>query len=103
MTTQFTPLVLPAFATYNALIGMVAGGFMIIGLYYTNAWNTSYMPINSNKSFDHTGARYNVSKILDHRGIFDAEKYQTYSEPWMAAGNLTIYFCELAHMGHHGE
>lgn len=54
------------------------------------------MPINSNHVFDNTGSRYNVTKILDAAGHFDNDKYQQYSEPYMAAGNLTIYFWFLA-------
>ena len=50
------------------------------------------MPINSNKTYDNMGKSYNVSKIINERGSFDNEKYQKYSEPWMAAGNLALYF-----------
>ena len=64
----------------------------IVAIYYTNTWNTSYLPINSNHVFDNTGSAFNVSQVIDQRGIFDEAKYQTYSQPWMAAGNLMIYW-----------
>lgn len=41
------PLVLPAFNIINATIGMFLTGFMILGIYYSNAWYTAYLPINS--------------------------------------------------------
>jgi hypothetical protein len=63
----------------------------ILGVYYTNTWNTGYLPINSNRTWDNTGSRFNVSLVLNAEGEFDYDKYQQYSEPWMAAGNLMIY------------
>lgn len=76
----------------NNWLGMVISFFMIVAFYWTNTWNTSYLPINSNKTFNNLGKRYNVSRIIDEKGLFNMEKYQAYSEPWMSAGNLTIYF-----------
>nr|WVH01952.1 OPT oligopeptide transporter protein [Naematelia aurantialba] len=88
----FTPLVIPTFTIMNQFAGMVVSFFMIIGLYWTNAWDTSYLSINSNHVFDNTGARFNVSNVLNDEGHFDNDKYQQYSQPYMTAGNLTIYF-----------
>ncbi|WWC92468.1 OPT family small oligopeptide transporter [Kwoniella dendrophila CBS 6074] len=88
----FNPLVVPAFGTINQFIGMFFTMFMIIGIYWSNTWNTGYLPINSNHVFDNKGKAFNVQKVIDKRGIFDSIKYQTYSQPWMSAGNLTIYF-----------
>ncbi|KAK6906266.1 OPT family small oligopeptide transporter [Kwoniella mangroviensis CBS 8507] len=88
----FNPLVVPAFGTINQFIGMFATFFMIVGFYWSNVWNTGYLPINSNHVFDNTGSAFDVQKVIDDRGIFDAAKYQTYSQPWMAAGNLVVYF-----------
>ncbi|WVR08745.1 OPT family small oligopeptide transporter [Kwoniella sp. DSM 27419] len=88
----FNPLVIPAFATLNQFAGMIISGFMIVGFYWSNTWNTGYLPINSNHVFDNKGKAFNVQKVIDSRGIFDAAKYQTYSQPWMCAGNLVIYF-----------
>jgi len=42
--------------------------------------------------FDNTGGRYKVSLILNADGAFDDDLYQLYSEPYMSAGNLVIYF-----------
>lgn len=40
------PLVLPAFNIINSCVGMFATMFMILAIYYTNTYNTSYLPIN---------------------------------------------------------
>lgn len=65
--------------------------FVILGVWYTNIYNTGYLPINSNKVFDHFGEYYNVTRTLDERGLFDAAKYAAYSPAYMAAGNLVVY------------
>jgi len=57
------------------------------------------LPINDNHTFDNTGSTYNVSRILNDESLFDAVKYQEYSEPWMSAGFITYliwYFAMYA-------
>ena len=73
-----------------------------IGFYFTNAWNSSYLPINSNASFDNAGKSFNVSKILGSNGLFDDEKYQQYSQPWMTAG-FCCYLIWVSHQLHTTE
>ncbi|KAK4688058.1 hypothetical protein P7C73_g2058, partial [Tremellales sp. Uapishka_1] len=93
LTVQgWVPLVIPTFTIMNQFAGMIIAFIMIVGIYWTNNFNTSYLPINSNHVFDNTGSRYNVTLILDSNGEFDNDLYQQYSEPYMAAGNLVIYF-----------
>ncbi|KAK3308463.1 OPT oligopeptide transporter protein-domain-containing protein [Chaetomium strumarium] len=91
LTFNLDPLMVPFFSTFNFFLGAFFAMFIIIGFYYSNAFNTAYLPINSNRPFDHFGQAYNVSSIIDDRGIFDAEKYAAYSPPFLAAGNLIIY------------
>ena len=85
------PLMIPFFSTLNKVIGAFFSFFTIIGLYYTNTYWTGYLPINSNRVFDNTGQLYNISRAIDSRGIFDAEKYEDYSPAYLAAGNLSVY------------
>lgn len=91
VTFNVDPLMVPFFSTLNLFIGCFFSSFIILAIYYTNTYNTAYLPINANKPFDHFGKRYNVTSILDDRGIFDNAKYQTYSPPFLSAGNITIY------------
>lgn len=90
------PLMVPFFSTFNAFLGMFASTLIIIGIYYTNAFNTAYLPINTNKPFDHFGKRYNVTSILDDKGIFDSAKYEAYSPPFLSAANVVVYLCFFA-------
>lgn len=85
------PLVMPFFTTLNKFIGAVACCACIVAVYYTDTYHTAYLPINSNLPFDNTGRRYNVSAILDARGIFDGAKYQAYSPPFLSAAKVCTY------------
>lgn len=86
-----SPMVNPLYAIVNSFVGMWMGFIMIVAFYWTNVWNTGYLPINSNRVFNNMGKAFNVSKILTPHGKFDEEKFQAYSEPWMAAGNIVLY------------
>ncbi|KAI0008767.1 OPT-domain-containing protein [Xylariaceae sp. FL0662B] len=85
------PLMIPFFSTFNKFIGACLSACIIAAFWYTNTWNTGYLPINSNRVFDNTGALYNVSNAVDERGLFDSAKYESYSFPFLTAGNLVVY------------
>ena len=69
----------------------IDGGGSIFAVWWSNIWNTAYLPINSNDTFDNTGVPYNVTRILTPEGNFDSAAYQEYSEPWMSAGFAIDY------------
>lgn len=85
------PLMVPFFSTFNFFAGGFLTFFIVLAFYYSNAYNTAYLPINSNRVWDHFGQHYNVSAILDYRGIFDGPKYEAYSPPFLTAGSSVIY------------
>ncbi|KAK3689067.1 OPT oligopeptide transporter protein-domain-containing protein [Podospora appendiculata] len=85
------PLMVPYFSTVNKFIGMFFSAFVVIAVWYTNTYNTAYLPINSNRVFDNTGNYYNVSRAIDRKGLFDAAKYKSYSPAFLTAANLTTY------------
>lgn len=85
------PLMVPFFSTFNYFFGAFLSMFVIIGLYYTNTYYTAYLPINSNRPFDHFGHIYKVRSIVDDNGLFDAKKYEAYSPPYLAASNVVVY------------
>lgn len=64
---------------------------MLLGFYYSNAFNCGYLPMMNNGTFDNTGASYKVRKILGPNGRLDMAKYQQYSEPYMTASSITQY------------
>lgn len=87
------PLVTPFFSTMNLFLGAALLGMpVILGIYYTNTWNTAYLPINSNHLFDNTGSRYNVSKILNPDFTLNVQEYENYSPAYQTAGNATVFF-----------
>jgi hypothetical protein len=92
ITHSIEPLQIPFHVTANWLAGTFIGAFFIIGVYWTNTWNTAYLPINSNSMFTHYGGSYNVSKILDSKGWLDEAKYQAYSPVYFAASNIAMYY-----------
>lgn len=91
MTYVCDPLMVPFFSTFNLFLGMFFSMFVIVALYWTNAFNTGYLPINSNRTYDHFGLRYKVKSIIDEFGIFDGAKYQQYSPPFLSSANIIVY------------
>ncbi|KAK8854972.1 OPT family small oligopeptide transporter [Kwoniella newhampshirensis] len=91
ITVQLDPLATPVFSVLNNLFGMVVAGFMILGFWFNNIYETAHFPINSNKAFDNTGKRYQILKIIDEKGMFVYEKYQQYSMAYLGAGNAVVY------------
>lgn len=64
VTFNGDPLVLPFFNIVNGWIGMFIGAPIILAMWYTNTYNTGYLPIISNRVFDHGGKAYNVSRAI---------------------------------------
>ena len=92
----YDPLMYPSFSIFNLAAGMFVAGICMLGLWYTNAWNTAYLPINSNQAFDHTGALYDITQTIDERGLYDHEKFMKYSFPYLSPAMIMSYclfFC----------
>ncbi|KAL8283781.1 hypothetical protein RQP46_005213 [Phenoliferia psychrophenolica] len=91
------PLVTPLFSTLNLYAGaVIIGLIMIPAIYFTNTWNTGYLPINSNHLFDNTGGRFNVSKVLNPDFTLNVQKFEGYSEAYQSAGNAVVFFAFFA-------
>lgn len=92
ITTRADPLYTPAFTTFNYFAGTFLSMFMVIGLYFSNAFGTAHMPINSNLPMDRFGKRYNATRVLNEHGILDLDKYNAYSKSYLSSGMITFYF-----------
>lgn len=92
VTHNIDPLVVPFHVTFNLFLGCVLGGITIVGLYWTNSFNTGYLPINTNTMFNNEGGAYNVSLILDSRSLLNETAYQSYSPVYIAASSVTYYW-----------
>jgi OPT family small oligopeptide transporter len=85
------PLMMPYFTTFNTFIGSCIAFLTISGIYFTNSFYTSYLPINVNKPYDNMGLPYNISLVVDSRGIINETMYQAYSPPYLTASSITQY------------
>lgn len=91
ITVQVDPLINPFFSTFNVFLGALATMPVIAAIWYSNVWNTGYLPINSNGVFSNTGARYVVARVVDDHGLFNDTSYKAYSPAYLSAGNILIY------------
>lgn len=95
LTVQVDPLINPFFSTFNVFLGAITTLPVIAAIWYSNVWETAYLPINSNGVFANNGKRYVVKNTLNDRGLFDNEAYKQYSPAYLSAGNILIYgVCE---------
>ena len=86
------PIMTPFFSVANATFGMAFVGLVIVPIvYWTNSFNTAYLPINTNHVFDNTGNLYNVSKILNPDYTLNVAAYEAYSPPFLGAANAILY------------
>lgn len=91
----FDPLISPFFSTFNWFLGTLTTVPIIAALWYTNVWNTAYIPINSNRVYANTGGRYVVTRIVDEGGLFNKTAYEAYSPAYISASNIIVYgVCE---------
>lgn len=94
------PILAPTHSHVNTLIGLFL--FVIltsVGIVYTGALYSEYLPIVTSQTFDNTQGYYNVSRILTDEGHrFDAEKYKSYSPLFLSptlALNYGLSFAAL--------
>ncbi|WQF84478.1 Putative oligopeptide transporter, OPT superfamily [Colletotrichum destructivum] len=81
-----SPLVVPTWAILNVLASLVFWIYIISpALYYSNTWESAYLPIQSNSIYDHSGKTFNVSKVINKADgfSFDPVKYANYSDIYL--------------------
>jgi OPT family small oligopeptide transporter len=93
------PLLSPTLSHVNTLIGLIV--FVVIptlGISYSGALYSAYLPINTSTLFDNTQSPYVVRNILGSNFTFDLEKYKAYSPLFLAptfALNYGLSFAAL--------
>ena len=93
------PLLSPTLSHVNTLIGLIV--FVVIptlGISYSGALYSAYLPINTSTLFDNTQSPYVVRNILGSNFTFDLEKYKEYSPLFLAptfALNYGLSFAAL--------
>lgn len=93
------PLLSPTLSHVNTLIGLIV--FVIVpalGISYSGALYSAYLPMNTSTLFDNTQSPYVVRNILGANFTFDDEKYKAYSPLFLAptfALNYGLSFAAL--------
>ncbi|KAF5392481.1 hypothetical protein D9757_002202 [Collybiopsis confluens] len=91
-----SPLVTPWWSELNTIVSLVIQFFILVPiLYFSNAFNTAYLPISAPISFDNTGAPYDVSQVVTD-GQFDNAKYLAYSPVFIPATLCIAYASSFA-------
>jgi OPT family small oligopeptide transporter len=92
-----SPLIPPFHAIANVLTGILIF-FVIVsmGLHFSGHWYADYFPVQSSSAFDNTGARYNVSRILDANFQLNEEAYHAYSPLFLSTQFALAYGLSFA-------
>ena len=90
-TVAVDPLISPCYSVVNIFLGALFTAPVVFAIWYTNTWNTSYLPINDNHVYDNTAGRYHVLRVVDKNSMFDEAGYKAYSPAYLASGNLVNY------------
>jgi hypothetical protein len=92
LTVVTDPLINPFYSIFNGFLGTLITSLIILAIWYTNTWNTAYIPINSYEVSDNTGSDYNISRVVDdHTTLFNEEGYKAYSPAYLSAGAALAY------------
>ncbi|KAF8631657.1 hypothetical protein AX17_005059 [Amanita inopinata Kibby_2008] len=92
-----SPLATPWWAEANVLAGFLFFFWILTpALYYTNAWESQHMPISSRGSYDNTGHKYNVTRIINPDTTFNEEAYKNYSPLFLSTTFAISYGLSFA-------
>ncbi|KAI9642559.1 hypothetical protein NHQ30_009364 [Ciborinia camelliae] len=97
----WSPLYTPLWANANQFIGaMIACWIIFPAIYFTNSLNAlNFAPMDSG-TWDDTGAKYNISRILNPDFTLNQEAMDAYSQPyWSASYALQFFFGFAASTG----
>ncbi|EJD07359.1 OPT oligopeptide transporter, partial [Fomitiporia mediterranea MF3/22] len=92
-----SPLATPWWAAANIIVGFILFFWILTPiLYYTNVWNSQYMPIMSRLSFDNQGQQYDVQRILTPENTLDVDAYHNYSPLYLPTAFAVSYGLSFA-------
>ncbi|GAA5840029.1 hypothetical protein JCM11251_006590 [Rhodosporidiobolus azoricus] len=98
--TQITyagqPLTTPFYVSANCWAA-IAIFYLFLGpiLYYKGVWNSWYLPILSSSTWDNTGGKYNVTRVMTDNQ-FDLSKYESYSPMYISLSYSLSYGLNFA-------
>jgi OPT family small oligopeptide transporter len=74
-----SPLIPPFHAIANVMAGIFVFFIVVsMGIHYSGAWYSNFMPVQSSNAFDNTGSTYDVNRILSNFE-FNETAYYEYS------------------------
>ncbi|XDG10259.1 hypothetical protein ABKA04_009874 [Annulohypoxylon sp. FPYF3050] len=90
------PLLSPHWAALNVFVGFAVFFWIVTpAIFYTNTWFTSYLPLCTADVYDRFGQLYDTTKVITNN-LFDEEKYQAYSPPYLPATFAFVYGLSFA-------
>ncbi|KAL8286132.1 hypothetical protein RQP46_004620 [Phenoliferia psychrophenolica] len=91
------PLTTPFYVTANCFASVLLF-FVFIGpiFYYTNVWNSAYLPMLTSTTYDNTGTKYNVTRVVSNNLDFDLAKYKAYSPMYISESYSFSYGLNFA-------
>jgi OPT family small oligopeptide transporter len=94
---NISPLATPWWAEANVAFAFVFFYWLIAPiLYYRNTWNSAYLPVLNDGSFDRHGNAYNVTAITNVDGTFNQEAYTAYSPLYLSVTFALAYGLSFA-------
>ncbi|KAI8632990.1 OPT family small oligopeptide transporter [Xylariaceae sp. FL1651] len=92
-----SPLIPPFHAVANTVAGVIIFFVAVsAGLHFSGTWYADYFVVQSSDAFDNTGAKYNVSKILNDQLQLDVEAYHAYSPLYLSTQFALCYGLSFA-------
>ncbi|KAJ3852991.1 OPT oligopeptide transporter [Lentinula lateritia] len=92
-----SPLATPWWAEANVAFAFVFFYWLIAPiLYYTNTWNSAYLPVLNDGSFNRNGTPYDVSQIVNADGSFNQAAYEAYSPLYLSVTFALAYGLSFA-------
>ena len=81
-----SPLAYPGFAIVNILVGFVLFIYVVIPIsYWNNFYEAKKFPLITSTTFDSTGTKYNISRILNEATFeIDMDAYNNYSKLYLS-------------------
>ncbi|KAG2088568.1 OPT oligopeptide transporter protein-domain-containing protein [Suillus discolor] len=95
VTFDWSQIAYIGWAEANIAVSFVFFFWLVVpSLYYTNAWESKYMPISSRTSDDNTAASYNISHISD--ASLNLTAYEEYSPLFLSTTFAISYALSFA-------
>ena len=91
------PLLAPVHSLVNTLVGLFV--FVIItsiGIVYSGALYSEYLPVVTAQTYDNMQKHYNVTRILGDKFTFDLDKYKSYSPLFLSPAFALNYGLSFA-------